>query len=149
MRETRTQQIQFIAAHVPPSQRRKVRSGPRPANRATTEATVWALDPWRLHIACAQRSRVPKLSLHHPPGARSSRPVPHSPPSRRVRAIQLAVTPLADRAELRLCLRRGERCASQQHGPRRAPTGAVAAPARAFARWFAKKHASLLGGAQN
>jgi len=26
-------------------------------------------------------SRVPEVSLHHPPDARSSRPVPHSPPT--------------------------------------------------------------------
>ena len=32
-------------------------------------------------FAHSRRSRVPKLSLHHPPGACSSRPVPHSPPS--------------------------------------------------------------------
>jgi len=38
-----------------------------------------------------------------PPGARSSRPVPHSPPTRRVRAILLAVTPLAVRASTCVC----------------------------------------------
>ena len=42
----------------PPAQHRRVRNGPRPANRAAAE-----------------------VSLHHPLGARSSRPVPHAPPT--------------------------------------------------------------------
>jgi len=33
------------------------------------------------YLQGSARSRVPKLSLHRPPGARSSRPVPHAPPA--------------------------------------------------------------------
>ena len=80
-----------------PTQRRKARNGPRPAKRAAAEATLRALNS--SHSATAQRRQRPKCRFTTP-GARSSRSVPHSPPARRVRAIQLAVTPLAVRARL-------------------------------------------------
>jgi hypothetical protein len=51
----------------------------RPAKRAAAEATLRALDS--SHVTTTSERRVPEVSLHHPPGARSSRPVRHAPPT--------------------------------------------------------------------
>jgi hypothetical protein len=65
--------------------------------------------------------RAPEVSLTVRPGARSSRPVPHSPPTlaRSGHPVGCHVARIAP------CCRSvggaGERRASQQHGPRRAP----------------------------
>ena len=65
--------------------------------------------------------RVPEVSLTTRPAHTRRGPFPTRHPPWRVRAIQLSVTPLAVSAPRCLHLRRGERRASQQHGPRRAP----------------------------
>jgi len=86
--------------HVSPAQRRKVRNGPRPANRAAAEATLRALDPSH-PITITERGEYPKCRFAaHPAHARRGPFLTRHPPWC-VRSIQLAVTPLALRAKLR------------------------------------------------
>ena len=64
---------------------------------------------------------MPEVSLHHPPGARSLRPVPHSPPA--PGAFGSSSCP-SRRSQFRTSTSvcgTSERRAGQQHGPRRAP----------------------------
>lgn len=76
-----------------PAQRRKVRSGPRPANRDAPKRHCG--HSTSSHSPANRGGQVPTVSLQPPPGARSSRPTPHAPPPSRVRAILLSVMPLA------------------------------------------------------
>jgi len=74
-----------------------------------------------LYSTTLQVRRVPEVSLHRPPGARSSRPVPHAPPT-----LARSGHPVGCHAtRIEPCCScasgAGERRASQQHGPRRAP----------------------------
>ena len=64
---------------MPPRSAAKVRNGPRPAKRVAAEATLRALNS--LHQLRLLSRRAPEVSLHRPPRARSSRSVPHSPPT--------------------------------------------------------------------
>jgi hypothetical protein len=123
---------------VSPAQRRKVGNGPQPASRAAAEATLRSLDS--LHSAKTSWRRVPEVSLHHPPGARSSRPVPHSPPTLARSGHPVGCHAARDSRLSALHLRRGERRASQQHGPRRAPPAPSLLPARSFARSIASRN---------
>jgi hypothetical protein len=133
-----------LLAH-PPSQRRKVRNGPRPANRAAAEATVRALEYSLLR--CYSQDCVPELSLHRPPGACSSRPVPHSPP-----ALARSGHPVGCHAarEPRLSARTsGGRAARQPTAwPSARPAGAVAAPAQISHALRTQRHRRRANGVQ-
>src|ERR1051325_514279 len=114
-----------------PRDARSALAAPQGEKRAATSKNA---PPPKRHFGhsthCIQprhREGVPEVSLHPPPGARSPRPVPHSPPAQRVRAIQLSVTSLAGRTELRCA------CGAASGAPANsmalgAPAGAVAAP---------------------
>ena len=125
---------------VSPSQRRKVRNGPRPAKRAAAEATLRALFPCVQTVA--QRRQCPKCRFTARPGARSSRPVPHAPPSLARSGHPIVCHTARNLAPQCLHLRRGERCASQQHGPRRAPPAPSLLTPVQSARGVAQDHGS-------
>ena len=141
MRETPARQIPFIAkTGVPPRSAAKVRNGPRPAKRAAAEATVWALDSWRLHICTFTAWSSAQTVASPPPGARSSRPVPHAPP-----ALARSGHPVVCHAARNLalsCVAPVARRAARQPTawPSARPAGAVAAHTREAARVAVKPH---------
>src|ERR1043166_8998327 len=111
-----------------PTQRRKARNGPRPANRAAAEATLRALGSWRSTTSPVEASA---RSVASPPtrrtlvAARSSlatRPGAFGPScclTRRSQSLGLGASPPPRQAERQ-----------PTAWPSARPTGAVAAPAQ-------------------
>ena len=90
----------------------------------------------------SQRRRVPEVSLHRPPGARSSRPVPHSPPTLARSGHPVGCHAARKSREVALSLARGERRASQQHGPRRARPAPSLLPPSSVDKFRTDRHSA-------
>ena len=108
-----------------------MRNGPRPGKRAAAEATLRALDC--SYSPQGREGECPKCRFTARPAHARRGPFLTRHPPRRVRAIQLAVTPLA--IALSCAAPVARRVARQPTAwPSARPTGAVAAPTRAVAR---------------